>query len=258
MRLPAKKYYSLEEVADQWDCSISDLLHYAEIGKLEICLYVYLGFYEAAKDVQGENAKRVFTPSGPCHIAGLIPEQWRIMRLSGHLNIKKQPAKFLVKHPFEEAYLKLERDFHISELIVTNEEKLRFEAACDLASNTKATTHRIDINEPHEVDEFVGSLTIYPENNDTINIQIPGRKAEPFTGHSLGFHKTGKEWRLLQKIIQEGRYCTGSTKTKDGDANRKCLTTVNKKMIKFLNENFNAEIPPDYKLFEISAEHDKD
>jgi len=135
MRLPAKVYYSLEEVAVQWDCTVDDLLHYAEMEKLEICSYVYLGHYEVAKDVQGKNAKRVFIPSGPCHMAGLIPEQWRIMRLSGHLNTKQQHFKFLIKHPFKkppfnEMYLNLERDFHVSQLIVTNEEKLRFEKEC--------------------------------------------------------------------------------------------------------------------------------
>ncbi|MCD6297437.1 MAG: hypothetical protein J7M30_09805 [Deltaproteobacteria bacterium] len=130
------------------------------------------------------------------------------------------------------------------------EERLRLEKECGSDKPVPKSKQ--------SVDEFVRSLAIYPEDDYTINIQIPGRKAEPFTASTLGFHKErGKEWRLLQKIIQEGRYCTGSSKTNEGDANRNRLMSVNKKMIKFLNEKFNARIPPKYKLFEKSAKDEK-
>jgi len=122
MRLPDKEDYSLEEIANQRNCRVDDLLHYAEINKLEICVYIYEGEYEVGK-TWNEREKEYF-PGGPCPV-WLSPGEWRKIRMYGH------PYSTLIKHPQKEAYLfPVERDYAISEYVVTNKERLRFEKEC--------------------------------------------------------------------------------------------------------------------------------
>lgn len=40
MKLPAHKYYSLDKAAKLAGCEVSDLIHYAAIGVLEICIKI--------------------------------------------------------------------------------------------------------------------------------------------------------------------------------------------------------------------------
>jgi hypothetical protein len=297
MHLPVKKYYSLKEAADQWDCTVDDLLYYATTGDLQICvqmddspklkkkyhpkiprserigIYTFgfncdSGVYGLSKEevsnirrgkgisgVEDLKDKEIFYmfyrfkrkkkeppfTEEPTHDSEDIKKYFTINAYKGDIAIAdfKKELKDVIEH--------IKKKFPTEDLVITNEEKLRFEKEC-VSDKPVPKSEQL-------VDEFVRSLTIYPENDETINIQIPGRKAEPFTGPTLGFNKIigGKQWRLLQKIIQEGRYYIGSTKTNDGDARRKCLTTVSKKMIKFLNEKFPVKIPPNYKLFEKPA-----
>jgi hypothetical protein len=158
-----------------------------------------------------------------------------------------QSIQELRKQKIKEAEAFIFKKSDIEEL--KTEERLRFEKEC--GSDKPA------LKSKQLVDEFVRSITIYLEDDHTINIQIPGKKAEPFTASTLGFHKIGKEWDLLKKIIEEGYYFIGLTKTNEGNARRKRLKTVEEKLIKKLNENFNASIPSEYKLFEKSAKHEK-
>jgi hypothetical protein len=159
MRLPAKEYYFLSDLADkdEWDCKVDALLHYGEIGLLEICVYIDSGRYEVHRPGQeAQNIKKEYVPGGPCPIL-LKPEGWRNLRMQGHLlPLSPQGDVIIIKHPQEEAYIfPIKRDYAISDLIVTHKEKLRFGAACELASGNnikkKRPAHRVRSNEIHDV-----------------------------------------------------------------------------------------------------------
>jgi hypothetical protein len=126
MRLPEKEYYSLQEIADQWGCNTDDLLHYAEIGRLEICLYIDKAEYEVGKTWnEAVNKDKEYFPGGPCPV-WLTRGEWRNLRIYGD-----QPRMIFIKHPQKKAYIfPVERDYAVSELIVTNKEKLRFKKEC--------------------------------------------------------------------------------------------------------------------------------
>lgn len=54
MALPKRKYYSLEKAAKELECDVDDLLHYASLGILQICVYIEInedeGFSECFID----------------------------------------------------------------------------------------------------------------------------------------------------------------------------------------------------------------
>lgn len=56
MKLPAHKYYSLDKAAKLAGCEVSDLIHYAAIGVLEICTKIppIELFYHYPKDENAE------------------------------------------------------------------------------------------------------------------------------------------------------------------------------------------------------------
>ena len=42
IKLPERKYYSINDAADKLECSVNDLLHYASIGIIDLCIYLDL------------------------------------------------------------------------------------------------------------------------------------------------------------------------------------------------------------------------
>jgi hypothetical protein len=37
MQLPEKEWFNLNEIAEKWNCSVEELLHFSELGRLQIC-----------------------------------------------------------------------------------------------------------------------------------------------------------------------------------------------------------------------------
>jgi hypothetical protein len=70
--------------------------------------------------------KRECVSGGPCPIM-LDPQSWREFRICGHSKGRILVHDFPEKSAF---FFAVERDYAVSELIVTNEEKLRFEKEC--------------------------------------------------------------------------------------------------------------------------------
>jgi hypothetical protein len=148
MRLPEKEYYSLKEVADQRGCTVNDLLHYAETGKLELCVTIYPGFYEVGEEPE----------NGPFWPIDTKKEYLTGGLYSVCLHYKIYENKWLlgIRHPQKkDAYLFLSKRNNyviskITELLVTHKEKLRFKAAHELASNNdiekKRPAHRVRSN----------------------------------------------------------------------------------------------------------------
>jgi hypothetical protein len=153
MRLPEKEYYSLKEVADQRGCTVNDLLHYAETGKLELCVTIYPGFYEVGEEPE----------NGPFWPIDTKKEYLTGGLYSVCLHYKIYENKWLlgIRHPQKkDAYLFLSKRNNyviskITELLVTHKEKLRFKAAHELASNNdiekKRPAHRVRSNELYDV-----------------------------------------------------------------------------------------------------------
>jgi hypothetical protein len=166
MRLPEKEYYFLSDLADkdEWDCKVDDLLHYGEIGLLEICVYIDTGKYvvyrtgQEAQNTEKEyfpgdalqrqlqrllfiwpqDREEEYFPGDSCPIL-LKSEGWRNMRRLGHL----QGDIVIIKHPQEDAFISpVKRDYAISDLFVTYEEKLRFEKECAPIKTQMGTTER--------------------------------------------------------------------------------------------------------------------
>jgi hypothetical protein len=174
MHLPEKEYYFLSDLADkdEWDCKVDDLLHYAEIGKLEICVYIDSGRYEVQRPGQEiqkiKKAYKEYLLDDSCPIplkkfridvytdrekyeraqqeAYNIKKEYFpgdscpiLLRSEGWRNMRMQGHLqgdlVIIMHSQEGAYITpVKRDYAISDLIVTHKEKLRFGAAYELAS----------------------------------------------------------------------------------------------------------------------------
>jgi len=106
MKKPSSKYYPISDLADEWNWKIKDILHYGATGELQIS---YLVPYEPNPGpylISKEDAGRFLE-----NIGGLYS-----------LKLKSLPES--VK----------ERWGDQRNLVITHEEKSRFEATCDMAS----------------------------------------------------------------------------------------------------------------------------
>ena len=101
-------------------------------------------------------------------------------------------------------------------------------------------------DEPMQFDAFVRNLRVYYVNDDEIKIQEPGEQAKPADLRIIGFktHKT-KEWKTFRGIIQNFPH----TFSIDDEAARKLYGEINKKLIGFINKEFQKDIPLSFKLY---------
>ena len=169
MRLPEKDYYSLKKVADQWKCSIEDLLYFGETGRLKMCVVLppthvkRLNMQKLEKNVESlelslkgkclpvkpllealsvlnplmENAMESFFISSGIYLLSrksIID----IRRGEGIMPVKSLNNDMLYyfcdEKPSQHNILGLsKRKFEITDLVITHEEKMRFEAIYGLA-----------------------------------------------------------------------------------------------------------------------------
>ena len=154
-KLP-KKYYSLEETAKGCHCTINDLLHYGETGKLQLCVVLEGAVVEERKSrpvnkkdplfkiIQGNSAKPVYLEesTGTKNIAGIHPlceeNVLRIKRgkpIDGVEDFNDDCISYcfgLINDDLK--FQPIERKIEITDLVITHEEKIRFEATRDIAS----------------------------------------------------------------------------------------------------------------------------
>ena len=115
-----------------------------------------------------------------------------------------------------------------------------------------------------EPETFIRNLRISQECDYEIKIQLPGRKPEIHTCETLGFrnHNT-KEWKTFLGILQNHRHLfyaglsyrkSSPIEKRDYDANQKILRKINKKLIVWLNRQYQAQIPESFKLYEHTGE----
>ena len=72
MALPDREYYSLQEVADRWNRPVADIQHYAETGKLEVCVRL-LGVHAEAGNYEKTAQGNFLSPTYRKHLTGHYP-----------------------------------------------------------------------------------------------------------------------------------------------------------------------------------------
>ncbi len=161
MRLPEKKYYRLKEVADQWACTVEDLLSFGENGQIQLCIVLESTLLEEMKSrlvnendlsnplfriVQRDSEEPVeylLERIGIGNKAGVYPLSEENVLLVG----RGEPIKDIedlndgcVSYRFglfddSLEFQPIERKFETTDLVITHKEKLRFEEACDIAND---------------------------------------------------------------------------------------------------------------------------
>jgi hypothetical protein len=167
MSSPEKEelYYYLSDLADKWHYEVNKLLYYGETGQLQICV-VWDSEWRGRTDLNPKiEVEKIFrhpnTPVRP-KPGGLHPiYKEDILRIRHGKGIEciRDINNATVAYYFTDAgkpRQDIEKKFQITDLVVTHEEKLRFEETYNLASNTKAntprkSTRRTRTNELHDV-----------------------------------------------------------------------------------------------------------
>lgn len=107
MEKPKSKYYPIVDLADEWNWNIEDILHYGGTGELQIS-YIDLS-----------NSDPGPYPLSRKGVLQIIADKYEM------------PWRFEVNWDPEE---------ECSNLVITDEERVRFEATCDMASNASPDT----------------------------------------------------------------------------------------------------------------------
>lgn len=136
MKKPSSKYYPISDLADEWNWKIKDILHYGATGELQISYLVPSETNPGPYPISKEDAGRFLE-----NIGGLYA-----------LEVKSLPES--VK----------ERWGGQRNLVITHEEKSRFEATCDMASGNdigereRSTWLKIIYLLMHELGDYKPSL----------------------------------------------------------------------------------------------------
>jgi hypothetical protein len=129
------------------------------------------------------------------------------------------------------------------------------------ASENKVSN--LNSTDEKSIENFIKNLRFSYENDSEIKIQQPNKKAKNFNYNSLGFNNNRtKQWKAFLKLLQDpdpyfniGRAGTAaSAERKNYESNKKLLTEINNKLIKFLNQNYPISIPPNFKLYKKCPE----
>ena len=105
-------------------------------------------------------------------------------------------------------------------------------------------------------------LIIAYESDNEIRLQPHGKKSITRNCRELGFRDNNTNaWKIFINILQEPPHIYNAgpahqnlngkkQRVKQYDSRLKCLSSINGKLINFLNQLFKAGIPEDYKLYE--------
>jgi len=109
-----------------------------------------------------------------------------------------------------------------------------------------------------ECEDFVRSLRVYYENIYEIKIQEPKKQPRTFNHGNLGFcQESTNEWKNFRNLIEgpDHFYKVGSAKQrKPYDRKMKNLYSINKKLIAFLEKEYQLQIPKEFKIYERAPE----
>jgi hypothetical protein len=109
------------------------------------------------------------------------------------------------------------------------------------------------------IEFFLQNIRIYYENDYEIKIQEPRKGAKTTNHTTLGFkNNRTKQWKAFIELLQKPAplFNAGpagasvSPERKIYESKIKLLNEINKKLIKFLNQNYSISIPVNYKLYE--------
>ena len=137
MKLP-KKRYTLQKVAKEWDLTLDDLYEYAKEGELEICVFIEESpYYIAAElerkkvgDLECEQLKIIDEPlKGGAYPVDLTRREWEKLQKNSYRPDEEDGilSWVLLKHPTKKGYLYSHEKIYPSDLVITPEEKERFE-----------------------------------------------------------------------------------------------------------------------------------
>lgn len=137
-------YYRIKDLVKEWSWDESKILHYGETGQLQICVVwdsKWRGRTDSNPKIEEEKIFRhPDTPVRP-KPGGLHPlykEDILRIRHGKGITCIRDINNATVAYYFTDAGKPpkdIERKFKITDLAVTHEEKIRFEAVCDLASS---------------------------------------------------------------------------------------------------------------------------
>jgi len=128
----------------------------------------------------------------------------------------------------------------------------------------KDDAHLIQPETTEDPEDFVKNLRVSYKSDSEITIKIPGNKATVFTYDDLGF-KDNEVWKAFIYTIKEPPhiYETGPPYNKKGrkkervsqyDAKMGRIRSINEKMIVFFNQEYPAQLPEGFKLYELCKE----
>lgn len=111
---------------------------------------------------------------------------------------------------------------------------------------SRITTNASDDGYKHEL--FLKGLRIFCENDIEINIQRQGRKSKTYTPDSLGFNSSNTiEWKNLIGLLKSNEGVV--TYHKSEGSKKLVWIRIEKKLIAFLEKEFNLNISKKIKLF---------
>ncbi len=120
------------------------------------------------------------------------------------------------------------------------------------------------IDRKKSAEDFVRNLRVSYESDHEITIKIPLKKEKVFSSDDLGF-KDNEVWKAFIYTIKEPPhiYEIGPAHTIKGrkkerisqyETKRGRLRSINKKLINIFNNEYQAKLPEDYKMYELCKE----
>jgi hypothetical protein len=110
---------------------------------------------------------------------------------------------------------------------------------------------------------FIRSMQISFVSNTEIKIKSGNKKSRVFNQKELGFQKNNSNiWNALIEILKTSDHFyrvgkargTGKIRKTSYDVNQKILAGINKKIITFLNKQYDAQLPDNFKVYELVPE----